>query len=155
MRLAKRTAGWGALLPTEARPTHEVMDIQGSASCSAIILLPQILVFSAPESQFQRETRDGYAQNFKELPVFFLPTSPPKTVGRWQLQFYALASRGQHSSTRGQVWGPWAAKSHTPALGVKWGLSHPAQRTLEKSLYLAQPSAQGKLLHSLTQPGTR
>lgn len=38
MSLAKRAAeGWGALLPTDARPTHEAVDSQKAASCSAMI----------------------------------------------------------------------------------------------------------------------
>lgn len=95
---------------------------------------------AALPSQFQRKVRDGYLQNFKEAPIFFLPASPQgaaqKEVGRWQLQFRALASRGQQSSTGGQVWGSWEAQPsplQPLALGVKQVLSHPAHRNMRKA----------------------
>lgn len=50
----------------------------------------------------------------KEVPsVSFLPTPPgaaEATMERWQLQYHASASRGQQSSTRGQVWRPCMAQ---------------------------------------------
>lgn len=41
-----------------------------------------------------------------------------EAVGRWQLQFQSLASRGQHSSTSGPVWGPWCGPDKSPALAL-------------------------------------
>lgn len=111
-------------------------------------------------SQFQTKVRDGYSQNFKEIPVFFLPTSSQgaaqKEVGRWQLQFRVLASRGQQSSTRGQVWGSREAQPsplQPLALDVEQVLSHPAHRNIRKSLQQNQgyTPAWGMLLHSLIQ----
>lgn len=48
MKLTKRPEHWGALPPAEARPTHRIMDIQGSACSSAKTLLLIELVSSIP-----------------------------------------------------------------------------------------------------------
>ena len=102
------------------------------------------------------------SQSPKEVPsVFFLPTPPraaEAAMERWQLQFQASASRGQQSSTRGEVWRPCMAQPSpllapagdvkwAPAGDVKWALSHLAHKNQGKRLQ--HNPAGGKLPHSL------
>lgn len=127
-----------ALLPAEARPTHEVRDPWGSASSSALTLLPNTLLFPP---RFRGRLETGIRKTSERSPFSFCPPRPrelaQKEVGRWQLQFRALASRGQQSSTGGQGWGSREAQP-SPL--------HPASGPQEHG---EKPSAQPGL-HSCT-----
>lgn len=158
MRLAKSAAEDGEpdqlFSPVRPGPPLGSRTLQGSAYSSAMTLLPNRLVLPSLNlsSHILRRGWRGVSQTPNEVPsVSFLGTPPrvaQKVVERQQLQFPALASRGQQRSTRGQVWGPWVAQSSPPALGldVKCALSHPVHRKPGESLQ--HNPAGGKLLHS-------
>lgn len=93
------------------------------------------------------------SQSPKEVPsVSFLPTpsgAAEATMERWQLQYQASASRGQQSSTRGQVWRPCMAQQRP--------LGDGAHRNQGKRLQ--HSPAGGNLyhsfIHSFSEPGTQ